>query len=151
MVSGLQELVSGQQIASWLIIAFLVIYFIYKEFPDFKKRISKNAVKEIEEELSDKSVAERLENIEKSVKEMNEKLGRDYDRLNALEQDYKKTQRIINSSIEESGIIMRALLGIIEGLQELGADGKTKTSEQEIHDYLIKQAHDTKSFYSHEG
>ena len=151
MVSGLQELVSGQQIASWLIIAFLVIYFIYKEFPDFKKRISKNAVKEIEEELSDKSVAERLENIERSVKEMNEKLGRDYERLNALEQEHRKTQKIINNSIEESGIIMRALLGIIEGLQELGADGKTKTSEQEIHDYLIKQAHDTKSFYPTEG
>ena len=147
MVGGLQELVTGQQIASWLIIAFLVVYFVYKEFPDFRKRLSKSAVKEKEEEISDKSIAERLDNIEKAMKEMNEKLSRDYDRINVLERDYKKTENILKNSLEESGIIMRALLGIIEGLQELGANGKTKESEDEIQKYLIRQAHDGNVLY----
>lgn len=147
MISGLQELVTGQQIASWLIIAFLVVYFIYKEAPDFKKRMTKSALKEKEEELSDKSIVERLDNIEKSMQEMNEKLNRDYDRLNILEREHRKTEKIVRGTLQESGIIMRALLGIIEGLQELGADGKTKDSEEEIKRYLVEKSHDENVIY----
>ena len=46
MVDILSKLVTGDQLVGWLVIGFLVIYFIYKEWPEFKKRVSKSEVKE---------------------------------------------------------------------------------------------------------
>ena len=36
----LGETVSGDSLISWLVIAFLVGYFIYKEWPEFKRRMT---------------------------------------------------------------------------------------------------------------
>ena len=38
------ELVTGDQVAAWILIAFLVGYFIYKEWPEFSRRVSGEAV-----------------------------------------------------------------------------------------------------------
>lgn len=38
MQNKIMELVTGDQVAAWLLIAFLVGYFIYKEWPEFKRR-----------------------------------------------------------------------------------------------------------------
>ena len=43
--------------------------------------------------------------------------------------------------MEELGIIMRALLGVLKGLQEQGSNGPTVEAEKEINDYLNKKAH----------
>lgn len=140
MMGSIQDLVTGEQVAAWIIIAFLVVYFIYKEAPEFKKRISKSAVKEKEEEYSEKTVSERLDAIEKKLNEMNDKLVRDYDRINLMEKQQKKIERIQRNSLEERGIIMRALLAIMESAGTHGNE-KIMQSEREIQDYLVKQAH----------
>ena len=145
MVNKLAELVTGEQVAIWLIIAFLVGYFIYKEYPELKNRISKSALKEQKDEMSEKTISDRIDAIEKKLDgmekkfdEMNDKLSRDYDRINVMEKQHKKIERMQRNSLEERGIIMRALLAIMEGVPD---NEMVQKSEQEIQDYLVKQSH----------
>ena len=145
MVNKLAELVTGEQVAIWLIIAFLVGYFIYKEYPELKNRISKSALKEQKDEMSEKTISDRIDAIEKKLDgmekkfdEMNDKLSRDYDRINVMEKQQKKIERMQRNSLEERGIIMRALLAIMEGVPD---NDMVQKSEQEIQDYLVKQSH----------
>ena len=44
MQNKIMELVTGDQVAVWILIAFLVGYFIYKEWPEFSRRVSGEAV-----------------------------------------------------------------------------------------------------------
>ena len=148
MVDQLAKTVTGAQILNWCVIAFLVGYFAYKEWPDFKKRISSRAVKDHEDEEQDNSADARLDRVETEVRNVNEKLGRDYDRLNRLELQIEKTRTVQISMSEELEIIMEALLGALGGLQELGANGPTKEAKAKIQDYLNRKAHhsDTDDF-----
>lgn len=145
MVNELADMVTGEQVAIWLIIAFLVGYFIYKEYPEFKKRISKSALKEQKDEQSEKTISERIDAIEKKLDgmekkfdEMNDKLSKDYERINLMERQQRKLEKTQRNSLEERGIIMRALLAIMEGTPD---NDKIKESEKEIQDYLVKQSH----------
>lgn len=142
MEGKLLEYLSSGQLITWLIIAFLVGYFIYKEWPEFRKRVSSGAVKEQKDAASDKSVDERLGNIEQRLATIEEKLNNDYSRMNDLERESKRNRRMAEESLEEREIIMRALLGALGGLQELGANGVTHAAEAEIRDYLNRKAHD---------
>ena len=51
----LQQAIESDQMILWLVMAFLFGYFIYKEWPEFKRRVSGSAVKEVES----KSVTDR--------------------------------------------------------------------------------------------
>lgn len=141
MIGKLSELVTGGEVMAWLVIAILVVYFIYKEWPDFKNRITKGALEDQKEEQHDRTVEERLDSIEKDIREINEKIGRDYTRINEYDKKLRKTQEIQADEMEELEIIMRALLGVLRGLQEQGANGPTKQAEGEILEYLGKKAH----------
>ena len=141
MISTLSELITAGQLGSWLVIAILVAYFIYKEWPDFKQRITSGALKEQKEEQEDRTVSQRLDSIEENLKEINEKLDSDYERINAIEQTQKKHKKILDESLEEREIIMEGLLGALGGLQQLGANGKTTEAASRIKDYLNKKAH----------
>ena len=138
MINGLQSMVTGEQITTWLIIAFLVGYFIYKEWPEFKKRISKSAVTEKTQEVTEKTLIERLDAIEAKLNEMGEKLARDYDRINIMEKEQKSIRKMQRNSLKERGIIMRALLALMEGSEE---NAMIQQSEKEINEYLIEQSH----------
>lgn len=138
MISELQGVVTGEQVAVWLIIAFLVGYFIYKEYPEFKKRITKGALDEKEQEVSEKTILERLDAIEAKLKVMDDKLTRDYERINTVEREQKNVRKAQKKSLEERGIIMRALLALMEGSEE---SEKIRESENEINRYLIEQSH----------
>lgn len=141
MISKIGEMVSGDSLVAWLLIAVIVAYFIYKEWPEFRKRVSAKAVQDQKEETSDKTVEERLERIEADVNEIKLKLNRDYDRINDLVIKQKRYQKMVEDSLEEREIIMEALLGALGGLQELGANGPTREAEGKIRTYLNKQAH----------
>ena len=138
----LLDYVTGSQIAVWLVIAFFVAYFIYKEWPAFRDRVSSGSLKRQKESDIGKSVEKRLEGIEDRLATIEEKLGRDYVRLGDIEREHGKTRKMAQDSLEEREIIMRTLLGVLGGLQELGANGPTKEAEQEIRNYLNRKAHD---------
>ena len=141
MVDQIAKTVTGAQIVNFCVIAFLIAYFAYKEWPEFKKRISSRAVKDSKDEEQDKTVEARLGRVEEEIKNVNEKLGRDYDRLNRLEVQIEKTRTVQISMSEELEIIMEALLGALGGLQELGANGPTKEAKDRIQNYLNSKAH----------
>ena len=142
MINELTDLVTGSQIASWLVIALLVGYFVYKEWPDLRRRISKSAVKEQKDQASNLTIEGRLDSIEGRLGAIEEKLNNDYVRLNAAETKIERFKVEHESEMEELEIIMRALLGVLGGLQELGANGPTKEAEGEIMAYMLKRTHD---------
>ena len=133
----LQQAITPEQIILWLIIAFLVGYFIYKEWPEFQRRVSGSAVKA----EKDKSVTERLTAIEADIREIKGKLEHDHIRLNDIDLWKKSVDRVVAESLEEREILMQAMLGVLGGLQELGANGQTEEAIDAIHTYINKQAH----------
>ena len=147
MMGKLGEVVKGDTFVLVLICIILIAYFVYKEWPEFKKRVSSDAVKDQAEENKDKTIEERLASIEKAITEINARLSRDYDRLNGVEEQQKTAREFIDESLEEREIIMEALLGALGGLQELGANGPTREAVKKINGYLNRKAHnyDTKS------
>lgn len=141
MEHKLEELITADQMLTWIVIAFLVGYFIYKEWPEFKRRISGTAVNAVKEAAEDKSVLARLSAIETDVKDIKAKLERDYNRLNDMERWKGGMERMISDSLEEREILMQAMLGVLGGLQEIGANGPTKKAEETIRNYLNRKAH----------
>ena len=133
----LQQAVGSDQMILWLVMAFLFGYFIYKEWPEFKRRVSGSAVKEVE----NKSVTDRLSAIEADISQIKKKLDLDYDRLNDMERWKKSMEQIVTESLEEREILMQAMLGVLGGLQALGANGPTKAAKATIQDYINKHAH----------
>lgn len=141
MEHKLMELVTADQVLTWIVIAFLVGCFIYKEWPEIRRRVSGGVLAEQREAAEDKSVNDRLSAIEADIKAIKGKLEHDYARLNDIDRWKGNVQRMIADSLEEREIIMQAMLGVLGGLQELGANGPTKEAEGRIRNYINKKAH----------
>lgn len=141
MDKKLAELVTGDQVLTWLLIAFLVGYFIYKEWPELKRRVTGKVMEKVNATETDKTLSERLTKIEEDVKQIKDKLDRDYGRLNDMERWRKSMEQIAAESLEEREILMQAMLGVLGGLQQLGANGPTEEAQDTIHRYINKQAH----------
>lgn len=141
MVNKFAETVTGEQVLSWIVVALLVGYFIYKEWPEFKKRMNAGAKKEQMEIYADESIKKELENINKRLDVIDLKLTRDYNRINTVEEKTKENRRMMEQSLEEREMLMKAMLAALEGLQELGANGPTKAATKELQEYLNLQAH----------
>lgn len=131
------ELVSADQFLVWFLIALIVAYFIYKEWPGFWARVSSKAAKD----QKDTTIEKRMDAIEKKLDSIESKLERDYDRINILELEFKRSKNAMAASQKESEIMMRAMLGVLKGLQELGTNGPTKESQAEIENWLTEQSH----------
>ena len=131
MLNGMQSTVTGQDIVTWLVIAVLVLYFFYKEAPEFWKRVSTKAKKDL-----------TAEETNEKMRKIDEKLDKDFQRLNHLEARVEDLRKEQNDSKEESEIMMRAMLGVLKGLQDLGANSITTGSEAEIQQYLNRKAHE---------
>ena len=135
------NLVTGEAVLQWLIIFLLIVYFVYKEYPDFKARMTGGTKKELEEETREKGVEERLAKVEERLADVEGKLKKDYISLEELLRAEQEDKRILQASLEEREITMRALLAIIDGLHEIGANGPTTAAHEELTTYLSKQAH----------
>lgn len=136
------ELVTAEQVLVWVIIAVIVGWLVYKEWPEFKRRVSGSAVDAVKDAAADKSVCDRLTAIELDIKEIKQKLEHDYVRLNEIESWRRTMTKVAADSLEEREIIMQALLGVLGGLQEIGANGHTKEAAMKIRDYLNRKAHE---------
>ena len=141
MEHKLVEMVTADQVMTWIVIAFVVGYFIYKEWPEIKRRISGGAVAAEKEAAEDRSVCERLTAIDVDIREIKEKLNRDFTRLNDTDRWKESVHLLAVDSLEEREILMQALLGVLGGLQEIGANGTTQEAEREIREYLNRKAH----------
>ena len=122
MESKLFSGVDVKAFLQFLLFLFLAGMFIYREWPGFWERVKHR----VQGEEMGSSLSSRLDRIEADVKEINEKLNRDYGRINAIEAKMEQDKHVMRDIKAEQGIIMRALLGALGGLQELGANGATE-------------------------
>lgn len=137
-MNNLFSLTTESFIVQWVIVAILVILLIYKSWPDIKKALNSWRTHENDREGLSTSVKRHDEEIEK----INEKLDRDYVAINEMRKSLNLQKKVTEESLEEREIIMKSLLGVLKGLQEIGANGPTKEAQAEIEAYINKQAHE---------
>lgn len=135
------EIVSTEFVLAVIIVIIALVVVLSKVVPVVVGWFNtiRKAVNQYEELMT--SVKQNTSDI----KLINDKMGRDYARLNQLQQLTIKQQSYIDDSIEERELILRSLLGVVQGLQEVGANGPTKRAEKEIQDYLLKKSHEVSS------
>ena len=92
-------------------------------------------------EETDATLAGKISRIEDRLNEVNEKLDRDYRRLNEFERWQRRTQSYTAESFQERELIIRGLVACLDGLHQLGANGKTEAVRDEIDTFLNKSAH----------
>lgn len=137
-MNKLSSLTTEDFIVQWVVVAVLAILLIYKSWPDIKKALNSWRKHENDREGLSTSIKRHDEEIEK----INEKLDRDYIAINEMRKTLALQKRVAEESLEEREIIMRSLLGVLKGLQEIGANGPTKEAQAEIEAYINKQAHE---------
>ena len=133
--------VPAEYIIWTIVVVFALIIIVIKYAPKAWKHFNTARKKTNEIEDLVKAVKKNTEDIEL----INQKIGRDYARLNQIQQMTTRQQKYIEESIEERELILRVLLGVVQGLQEVGANGPTKKAEAEIQAYLLRKSHETPS------
>lgn len=139
MEKKILELIPADQFLIWFLIFLVVAFFIYKEWPEFWKRVQTKTAKD----QKDLTIEGRMDSIEKKLDSIESKLERDYDRINILELEFKRSKNAMAASQKESEIMMRAMLNVLKSLQELGSNGSTNDSQVEIQNWLNEQSHKT--------
>ena len=77
----------------------------------------------------------------REIELINQKMSRDYAKLNFIDGVINKQQEYIKDSLEERELLLKSMLAVIQGLQELGTNGPTKEAESAIQDYLLHKSH----------
>lgn len=137
-MNKLFSLTTESFVVQWVIVAILAILLAYKSWPDIKNALNSWRTHENDQEGISISIKRHEEEIEK----INEKLERDYVAINEMRKTLNVQRKVTEESLEEREIIMRSLLGVLKGLQEIGANGPTKEAQAEIEAYINKQAHE---------
>ena len=125
-------------IVQWVIVAALTVLLVYKSWPDIKKAL--NSWRSHENDRVGITVS--IKRHDEEIGKINEKLDRDYTAINEMRKTLTLQRKVTEESLEEREIIMRSLLGVLKGLQEIGANGPTKEAQAEIEAYINKQAHE---------
>ena len=141
MFDKIAEYVTAEQLMTWLAIAVLVGILIYKEWPGIKERVSAAPVKELISREVGKTLSAKIDNLANEMKEVNDKLDRDYARLNDLEKWQRKMKDITKESAEERALMIEGILAVIDGLQQLGANGSTTKTRDKINEFINRSAH----------
>lgn len=136
MIELLRSTVDGGNFITFLVMVLLLGYFVYKEWPEFRRRVSTRPIQ-------DKSVEERIASIETDIKDVKEKMDRDYRRINEIEREMARNRKNQIRDREEMEIIMKGVLAALQGLQQQGCNGIVSDTEKEINEYLNKIAHET--------
>ena len=155
MISKLAGQIDGELFVLILIAIIIIAYFIYKEWPEFQKRVSKSSVKEREDEAAEAGIAKELEAIKKSidelkesVNEVKEKQARDYRRLNTLETETNRQRLALADSLKERKLLMKGILACLDGLEQQGCNHTVSSTKLEISTYLNEAAHSDDSSFS---
>ena len=148
MISKLAGMVDGEMFVLILIALIVIAYFIYKEWPEFQKRVSKSSMKEKEDEITGNGIAKELGTIKVSIDELRDSLdevkerqSRDYKRLNSLETENDRQQRSLTDSLKERKLLMKGIMACLDGLEQQGCNHTVPSTKMEIHTYLNEAAH----------
>lgn len=143
-LESISEIVPTQYIV-WVILVLIALgVAAVKIYPIVRSGFEALRLKINDKDMLVKQIKQHdndIQQIRKDIGEINQKIGRDYARLNQIQQISVRQQKYIEESLEERELIIRSLLGVVQGLQEVGANGPTKKVEAEIQAYLLKKSH----------
>ena len=138
-MSYLLSKVSEDMYIGTTIVIISLVVLVIKVVPKFVK-----AFQSVRKELN------KYENLHKELCETKELLETLDKELGYTKTQTKRLQRITNNqqthiteAFEERELILKSLLGVVQGLQEIGANGPTKRTEKEIQEFLLRKAHKT--------
>lgn len=141
------ELVSGYVPTEYIIWTVLVVIaltvIVVKYLPKVWKVFNTAREKVNEQECKDETLKKNTEDIEMLRKSIRQTIEETNARLSKIEHATMVQQKYIEDSREENELIINSLLGIVQGLQEVGANGPTKKAEAEIQQHLNKKSHET--------
>lgn len=89
------------------------------------------------------AICKAVERNTRDIEMLSQKVDSDFVQITQVIKINSTQQKFIEESLEERELILRSLLGVIKGLQEIGANGPTKVAEAEIQAYLLKKLHET--------
>nr|WP_295277629.1 hypothetical protein [uncultured Blautia sp.] len=141
MISILGSTVDPNTFLLVFVILLVMAYFVYKEWPEFNERMSKQARKEQKMVDAEKIDSDWKEGVERSIGEIKKRQQRDYDRLNDLADEAKKQREAINDSLKERRLLMRGVMACLDGLEQQGCNHTVPSTKNEINEYLNEQAH----------
>ena len=136
-IVGILETVPTENIIYTVITVICIIAILVRIIPVVAEWF--NAARAEANELE--NMVTQIEANAKAIKMLESRLNKQGDNLSVITSVINRQQHIIDASLEERGIMMRSLLGVVKGLQELGANGPTKKVEHELQDYLVRQSH----------
>lgn len=148
MMKILEGLADPHKFANVLLYVFLIAYFLYKEWPEFKKRVTKSTVDQKDAEAKDLSVSQRLDALQKAmvvaqadIASIKERQARDYQRLNDIEKDNCKQNEAIQDSLKERKLLMKGIMACLDGLEQLNCNHTVPETRNEIYTYLYDTSH----------
>lgn len=128
-----QGYITPQDILVWVLICILAMIAFNKVYPVIRSKVLK---------------AETVDNMPEQIHKLNgrldtveEKLGRDYDSINEIKKELHRQAKENEDSLEERQLLMSSMLAVLDGLQQLGTNGKTKEAKEALQIYLNDQAH----------
>lgn len=133
-----------QYIIWTLAVVAVLVVVIYKCYPTVKgwfesARKAANKRDDIDETLENHK--KELDELREEIQKINQKLSNDKTHIIKIEDATLTQQKYLEESMEERELIIRSLLGVVQGLQEVGANGPTKKAEKEIQEWLVKKSH----------
>lgn len=136
-VRNITEMVSVEYLISAVIVLVALGVFLTKIAPVLKDILDfyRKFVNKYE------GLQDQINKNTEDIVMIKEKVSNESTRVNQLQAYTAKQQKYIQESLEEREIMLRSLLGIIKGLQEVGANGSTKGVEEELQSYLVKKSH----------
>lgn len=139
MESVILKLLPNEYILSAIITIGILIWFIFTIFPKII-----NAFNTIREQLNCiEHLTEVVKENTEDIKLLKEIIAKESKNLEELETNVMRQKIFINHNLDENRLIIKTLLSVLHGLQQIGDNGVTKGAEKEIQEFLINQTHNS--------
>lgn len=125
--------IKPEDVITWLILMALFMIAMGKIWPSIKSKVMKDA--------SIESVPAQIKKVNARVDKVEEKLDRDYESINEIKRELRRQGKENEDSLEERQLLMSSMLAVLDGLQQLGTNGKTKEAQEELQKYINRKAH----------
>ncbi len=125
--------VTPQDIVLWICCLALFLIAAHKLWPVIRSKVLKDATTE--------SLPAQIRKTNARIDKVEEKLDRDYESINEIKRELHRQARENVDSLEERQLLMSSMLAVLNGLQELGANGKTEQAREDLQSYINRKAH----------
>lgn len=128
-----QGYVTPKDIVIWLLIMALFLIALNKVWPVIRGKVMKDVTAE--------GIPAQLRRTNARIDKVEEKLDRDYESINEIKKELHRQAKENVDSLEERQLLMSSMLAVLNGLQELGANGKTEQAREDLQTYINRKAH----------